>query len=68
MTERCTGFIQSYNRQAGYGFLVPLGHKEPVYFERADIEDPLKGLSVDQQVTFVLVLGAGRFVAKEIRP
>lgn len=68
MTERCTGFIQSYNRQAGYGFLVPLGDEEPVYFEQADIEDPDKGLSVDQQVTFVLVLGAGRFVAKEIRP
>nr|WSX53651.1 cold shock domain-containing protein [Streptomyces sp. NBC_00974] len=68
MSERYTGFIQSYNRQAGHGFLVPLGHEEPVYFEQADIEAPDKGLSVDQQVTFVLVLGAGRFVAKEIRP
>ncbi|CAM5302176.1 hypothetical protein SAVIM338S_00461 [Streptomyces avidinii] len=68
MTERCTGFIQSYNRQAGYGFLVPLGHEEPVYFERADLEVPGGGLSDDQQVTFVLVLGAERFVAKEIRP
>ncbi|MFD9304830.1 cold shock domain-containing protein [Streptomyces sp. NPDC060048] len=68
MTERCTGFIQSYNRQAGYGFLVPLGHEEPVYFEQADLEASFTGLSVDQQVTFVLVLGAGRFVAKDIRP
>ncbi|MGW6691104.1 cold shock domain-containing protein [Streptomyces sp. NPDC054961] len=68
MTERCTGFIQSYNRRAGHGFLVPLGHQEPVFFEQADIEEPDKGLSVDQQVTFVLVLGDGRFVAKEIRP
>ncbi|MET9464033.1 cold shock domain-containing protein [Streptomyces sp. NPDC006544] len=68
MTERCTGFIQSYNRQAGHGFLVPLGRREPVFFEQTDIEGPDKGLSVDQQVTFVLVLGDGRFVAKEIRP
>ncbi|MGW6708586.1 cold shock domain-containing protein [Streptomyces sp. NPDC054956] len=68
MTERCTGFIQSYNRQAGYGFLVPLGHEEPVYFEQSDITDECKGLSVDQQVTFILELGAGRFVAKDIRP
>ncbi|MCX5410243.1 cold shock domain-containing protein [Streptomyces sp. NBC_00335] len=67
MTQRCTGFIQHYNRQAGYGFLIPLGHKEPLYFEEADLEGGYRGLSVDQQVTFVFALGEGRFVAKEIR-
>lgn len=68
MDKRCTGFILSYNRRAGHGFLIPLGHEQPLYFERADIHSDCQGLSVDQQVTFVFALGNGRFVAKDIRP
>ncbi|MGW0720044.1 cold-shock protein [Streptomyces sp. NPDC002778] len=68
MEQRCTGFVQHYDRTKGYGFLVPLGGTEPVYFEREDIDHTCTSLSQNQQVTFTLTLGIGRFQAKNIRP
>ncbi|MBB6440029.1 cold-shock protein [Streptomyces candidus] len=68
MEERCTGFVQYYNRDRGYGFLVPEGGTDPVYFEREDIEHTCTGLSQDQQVTLTLALGTGRYEAKNSRP
>ncbi|MFI8520297.1 cold-shock protein [Streptomyces sp. NPDC085481] len=65
---RSVGFVQSFDRHAGYGFVVPVGSEEPVYFRAEDIEGGARSLSEGQQVTFVLVLGDGRFEAKELRP
>ncbi|MCX5393993.1 cold shock domain-containing protein [Streptomyces sp. NPDC006482] len=67
MEGRSTGFVQSFNRLGGYGFVVPVGSEEQVYFSAADIEGEAQVLSEGQQVTFVLVLGDGRFEAKELR-
>ncbi|MFE2562193.1 cold shock domain-containing protein [Streptomyces sp. NPDC059352] len=64
---RSKGFVQSFNRLGGYGFVVPVGSEEQVYFSAADIEGETQSLSEGQQVTFVLVLGDGRFEAKELR-
>ena len=62
--DRCTGFVQFWDRGRGYGFIVPLGSDQSVYVHR----DDCKSLSVDQQVTFSLQLGPGRFEAKRVRP
>ncbi|WP_314613625.1 cold-shock protein [Streptomyces stackebrandtii] len=67
MEGRSKGFVQSFNRLGGYGFVVPVGSEEQVYFSAADIEGETQSLSEGQQVTFVLVLGDGRFEAKELR-
>ncbi|MEU3481474.1 cold-shock protein [Streptomyces sp. NPDC033754] len=67
MEGRSKGFVQSFNRLGGYGFVVPVGSEEQVYFSAADIEGEAQSLSEGQQVTFVLVLGEGRFEAKELR-
>lgn len=64
---RSKGFVQTFNRLGGYGFVVPVGSEEQVYFSAADIEGETQSLSEGQQVTFVLVLGDGRFEAKELR-
>ncbi|MEU7024835.1 cold shock domain-containing protein [Streptomyces sp. NPDC048717] len=66
-TDRSVGFVQSYDRGSGYGFVVAIGSEEPVYFRAEDIEGG-GGLSEGQQVSFVLVLGEGRFEARELRP
>ncbi|MFE0645168.1 cold-shock protein [Streptomyces sp. NPDC058877] len=64
---RSKGFVRSFNRLGGYGFVVPVGSEEQVYFSAEDIEGEDRVLSEGQQVTFVLVLGEGRFEAKELR-
>ncbi|MFF5426853.1 MULTISPECIES: cold-shock protein [unclassified Streptomyces] len=68
MENRVTGFVQSFNRHAGYGFVLAVGSEDPVYFRAEDVEGGDQALSEGQQVSFVLVLGEGRFEAKEIRP
>lgn len=68
MESRSTGFVQSFNRHAGYGFVIAVGSEEPVYFRAEDVEGGAQALSEGQQVSFVLVLGEGRFEAKELRP
>ncbi|MFD0150565.1 cold-shock protein [Streptomyces sp. NPDC055721] len=67
MEGRSKGFVQSFNRLGGYGFVVPVGSEEQVFFSASDIEGEVQSLSEGQQVTFVLVLGDGRFEAKELR-
>ncbi|MER7951717.1 cold shock domain-containing protein [Streptomyces sp. NPDC096079] len=67
MEGRSVGFVQSFNRLAGYGFVVPVGSEEQVYFSAEDIEGKERTVSEGQQVSFVLVLGEGRFEAKELR-
>ncbi|MFB6842314.1 cold-shock protein [Streptomyces sp. NPDC056361] len=67
MEGRSIGFVQSFNRLGGYGFVVPVGSEEQVYFSAEDIEGGDRSLSEGQQVSFVLVLGEGRFEAKELR-
>ncbi|WP_332436641.1 cold-shock protein [Streptomyces sp. P9-A4] len=64
---RSIGFVHSFNRAGGYGFVVPVGSEEQVYFRAEDIEGGERGLSEGQQVSFVLVLGDGRFEARELR-
>lgn len=66
--SECTGFVQWFDRRRGYGFVIPLGCDEAFFFSRSDIEGECASLSVDQQVSFVLELGDGRFVARRIRP
>lgn len=68
MEPRVKGFVQSYNRERGYGFILPLGETTPVYVEREDIEAEPKVLSEDQQVTFAMELGQGRMEARRVRP
>ncbi|MFF3756953.1 cold shock domain-containing protein [Streptomyces sp. NPDC002185] len=67
MEGRSAGFVQSFNRLGGYGFVVPVGSEEQVYFSAEDIEGEERTVSEGQQLSFVLVLGEGRFEAKEIR-
>ncbi|MEU5218125.1 cold shock domain-containing protein [Streptomyces sp. NPDC020807] len=67
MDGRSKGFVKSFNRRDGYGFVVPVGSEEQVWFSAADIEGEARTLSEGQQITFVLALGEGRFEAKEIR-
>lgn len=67
MEGRSKGFVQSFNRLGGYGFVVPVGSEEQVYFSAEDIEGADRAVSEGQQVSFVLVLGDGRFEAKELR-
>ncbi|MEU7701905.1 cold-shock protein [Streptomyces sp. NPDC015492] len=59
--------MHSFNRAGGYGFVVPLNSEEQVWFSAEDIEGEVRALSEGQQVSFVLVLGDGRFEAKELR-
>ncbi|GGZ89281.1 cold-shock protein [Streptomyces subrutilus] len=68
MEPRVKGFVQSYNRERGYGFIVPLGGCDPVYVERDDIEGDPQVLSEEQQVTFAIELGEGRMAARRVRP
>ncbi|MFF4172547.1 cold-shock protein [Streptomyces sp. NPDC001744] len=67
MENRSKGFVHSFNRLGGYGFVVPVGSEEQIWFSAEDIEDESRVLSEGQQVSFVLVLGDGRFEAKELR-
>ncbi|MBO0510730.1 cold shock domain-containing protein [Streptomyces beijiangensis] len=68
MTQSCIGFVQFWDRSRGFGFITPLGSNQPVYVQRDDIEGECQNLSDDQQVSFVLELGPGRFEAKHVRP
>ncbi|MFF3016909.1 cold shock domain-containing protein [Streptomyces sp. NPDC057939] len=68
MDERCIGFVEWYDRTTGTGWIVPLGRTTPVRAYRDDIEGECGSLSVDQQVSFTIELGEGRFVARHIRP
>ncbi|MGP3683790.1 cold-shock protein [Streptomyces sp. IBSNAI002] len=68
MEPRVKGFVQSYNRDRGYGFILPLGETAPVFVEREDIEHDPQVLSEEQQVTFTIELGQGRMSARHVRP
>ncbi|MER5730600.1 cold shock domain-containing protein [Streptomyces sp. NPDC002138] len=68
MDTRVKGFVQSYNRDHGYGFLVPCGAEDTVYVERDDIEADPRTLSEEQQVTFTIEFADGRFVARHVQP
>ncbi|MEU8893866.1 cold shock domain-containing protein [Streptomyces sp. NPDC048442] len=68
MDNRCTGFVEWWDRAAGRGFIVPLGWQDPIAVRRDDIEGDCKSLSPEQQVTFALTLGSSGFEAKEVRP
>ncbi|KAA6220171.1 cold shock domain-containing protein [Streptomyces filamentosus] len=59
--------MKSFNRRAGYGFVLPVGSEEPVFFRAEDVEGGVRALSEGQQLSFVLVLGEGRFEARELR-
>ncbi|MFH9727523.1 cold-shock protein [Streptomyces sp. NPDC017254] len=59
--------MHSFNRTGGYGFVVPVGSEEQVWFSAEEIEAEDHVVSEGQQVTFVLVLGEGRFEARELR-
>ncbi|MYS09817.1 cold shock domain-containing protein [Streptomyces sp. SID6041] len=67
MEGRSIGFVHSFNRAGGYGFVVPLNSEEQVWFSAEDIEGEVRIVSEGQQVSFVLSLGDGRFEAKELR-
>ncbi|MFC7304376.1 cold-shock protein [Streptomyces monticola] len=60
--------MQYFNRDGGYGFVVPYGGQDAVYVDGADIEDERQVLSEGQQVTFTLELGERRFEARRVRP
>ncbi|MFD3515627.1 cold shock domain-containing protein [Streptomyces sp. NPDC058657] len=68
MENRCTGFVDWWDRASGQGRIVPLGWQDPVRVLREDLEGECKSLSAEQQVSFALVLGAAGFEAKEVRP
>ncbi|WP_411102828.1 cold shock domain-containing protein [Streptomyces sp. cmx-4-9] len=68
MESRVKGFVQSYNRDGGYGFILPLGGTTPVFVEEEDIEGDPQVLSEEQQVTFTIELGLGRMAARHVKP
>ncbi|MFE9258838.1 cold-shock protein [Streptomyces sp. NPDC006879] len=68
MSSRQKGFVQSYNREGGYGFIIPYGQEDPVYVEHTALENGARTLSEGQQVTFVMDFVAGRFQALHVRP
>jgi cold shock CspA family protein len=68
MENRCTGFVEWWDRESGRGLIVPLGWQDPVQVHRDDLEGECRSLSAEQQVSFALVLGTDGFEAKEVRP
>ena len=68
MSERCEGIVQYFDREKGYGFVVPMGQRDAIYVRREDIEGETRTLSEGQQVSFVIELGQGRFEARAVRP
>ncbi|MFF0745939.1 cold shock domain-containing protein [Streptomyces sp. NPDC004111] len=68
MDNRCTGFVEWWDRSVGRGSIVPLGWQDAVPVRREDLEGECRSLSAEQQVSFVLVLGADGFEAREVRP
>ncbi|MFI6051919.1 cold shock domain-containing protein [Streptomyces violascens] len=68
MSERCEGIVQYFDREKGYGFVVPMGQRDAIYVRREDIEGETRTLSEGQQVSFVIELGRGRFEARAVRP
>ncbi|MET9359412.1 cold shock domain-containing protein [Streptomyces sp. NPDC006632] len=68
MSERCDGIVQYFDREKGYGFVVPFGRRDAIYVRREDIEGEIRTLSEGQQVSFVIELGLGRFEARAVRP
>ncbi|MEV7729711.1 hypothetical protein AB0P15_34110 [Streptomyces sp. NPDC087917] len=65
--ERITGFVQYFNRAEGWGYLVLPGQDNPLRFEHASGSDGCGGLSVDQQVTFIVEFTERGFVARNLR-
>ncbi|MEN8651414.1 cold shock domain-containing protein [Streptomyces sp. 21So2-11] len=68
MSTRSEGLVQYFNREQGYGFIVPFGRNDPVYVRREDIEGECRSLSEEQHVSFTLQLADGRFEARQVRP
>ncbi|MFD7016252.1 cold shock domain-containing protein [Streptomyces sp. NPDC059161] len=68
MSERCEGIVQYFDREKGYGFVVPFGQHDAIHVRREDIEGEPRTLSEGQQVSFVIELGQGRFEARAVRP
>ncbi|MEV7723544.1 hypothetical protein ACIRP0_33390 [Streptomyces sp. NPDC101733] len=68
MRERNIGFVQWYSREEGRGALVMAGQSDHIRFDREDLSGECHGLSVEQQVSFVLDFGPVGFSARDIRP
>ncbi|MCT9088666.1 cold shock domain-containing protein [Streptomyces sp. ASQP_92] len=68
MNERCEGIVQYFDREKGYGFVVPIGQHDGIYVRREDIEGETRTLSEGQRVSFVIELARGRFEARAVRP
>ncbi|MEU9196103.1 cold shock domain-containing protein [Streptomyces hundungensis] len=68
MNERCEGIVQYFDREKGYGFVVPIGRRDGIYVRREDIEGETRTLSEGQRVSFVIELARGRFEARAVRP
>ncbi|MFG3280966.1 cold shock domain-containing protein [Streptomyces sp. NPDC048111] len=68
MSDRCEGIVQYFDREKGYGFVVPIGQRDGIYVRREDIEGETRTLSEGQRVSFVIELAGGRFEARAVRP
>ncbi|MCY0929072.1 cold shock domain-containing protein [Streptomyces sp. H27-H1] len=67
MNDRITGYVQSYNRARGYGFLIPYGSTFTIYVEADALEPPCTTLSEGQQITFTIAFTEGRYTAHHVR-
>ncbi|KPH97129.1 cold-shock DNA-binding domain protein [Actinobacteria bacterium OK074] len=67
MDGKCKGIVQYFNREGGYGFIIPCGQRDPVYVRREEIEAERKVLSEGQQVSFTIELSLGRFEARNVQ-
>ncbi|MEV0096898.1 cold shock domain-containing protein [Streptomyces sp. NPDC050738] len=67
MSERCEGVVEYFNREEGYGFIVPFEREDALYVRREDIEGSTKTLSEGQHVSFTVELGPGRWEARIVR-
>ncbi|MBB6440035.1 cold-shock protein [Streptomyces candidus] len=56
-----------FNRQKGYGFVLPFGRNDQVFVRSEDIESDRRVLSEGQHVSFSLALGAGRWEARRVK-
>ncbi|MCF3123760.1 MULTISPECIES: cold shock domain-containing protein [Streptomyces] len=65
--ERREGLVEWWDRQRGYGFIVPFGDTVPVYVD-ADALEGTHVLSPEQHVSFLVEFIGGRFQALRVRP
>ncbi|MGW2225624.1 cold shock domain-containing protein [Streptomyces formicae] len=68
MTEqRREGIVDWWDRERGYGFIVPFGDTDQIYVEASALEGT-HVLSCEQHVSFLLQFTGGRFQARSVRP